>query len=225
VTLLLATALLVLPPPGRAAQKTWTLESVLRQLDHEAGAFRTMTADIERTKVTVVVNDHSTESGRIWVRRDDKMRIDITSPDPRTILRDGDRLYLYNPKIRRVEEYDLGKHRALVDQLVLLGFGTSGKELQKGYLVTFRGEEMLDGQKTVHLELTPKSGQVRNQIDRIELWVDEGTWLPARQVFYETGTGDYFIIRYMNVARNVPVADSRFKPRWPSGVTKVKPQG
>ena len=37
------------------------------------------------------------------------------------------------------------------------------------------------------------------QISKIELWIDEGTWLPAQQQFFETGSGDYFIIRYTNV--------------------------
>ena len=59
--------------------------------------------------MTVVVNDKSTESGQIFVRRDGKMRIELTQPDPRTILRDGDNFYIYNPKIHRVEEYNLGK--------------------------------------------------------------------------------------------------------------------
>jgi len=159
------------------------------------------------------------------VRRDDKMRIDLVSPDPRTILRDGDHLYVYTPKIHQVEEYDLAKHRTLVDQFLLLGFGTSADSLRKSYLLTVEGEESLGNQKVVRLELTPKSDDVRNQISKIELWLDEATWLPAQQKFYETGTADYFIIRYTNVARNVPLSDARFRPRWPAGVARVKPQG
>src|SRR5579864_436917 len=110
-----------------ASQQTnWTLESVLKQLDTQAADFHSLTADLERTKVTVVVNDKSTESGQIFVRRDDKMRIEVTQPDARTILRDGDNFYIYNPKIHRVEEYNLGKKKSVVDQFLLLGFGTSG---------------------------------------------------------------------------------------------------
>jgi outer membrane lipoprotein-sorting protein len=205
-------------------QINWTLESVLKQLDTQAREFHSLTADIERTKVTVVVNDKSTESGQIFVRRDDKMRIELTQPDPRTILRDGDDFYIYNPKINRVEEYNLGKKKSLVDQFLLLGFGTSGSDLRKGYLVTLQGEESLDDRKVVLLELTPKSDEVRNQLSKIQLWIDESTWLPAQQKFYETGSGDYFIIRYKNMMRNVRIADSRFKPRWPRGTTRVKPQ-
>jgi len=224
-----AVALLVLLAAPRVAlagpnQTAWTIDAVLKQLDASAKEFRSLAADLERTKVTVVVNDRSTETGQILVRRDDKMRIDLTQPDRRTILRDGNALYVYNPKIKRVEQYDLSKHRELVDQFLLLGFGTSGADLKKSYLVTLLGEDMLDKQKVILLELTPKSEEVRKQVSKIHLWIDESTWLPAQQKFFETGSGDYFIIRYTSVLRNVKIHDSRFKPHWPRGTTKIKPQ-
>ena len=206
------------------AAPSLSLDDVLKQMDREQGQFQSLTASIERTKVTVVVNDHSTESGQIEVRRDGKMRIDLTSPDQKTILRDGDHIYVYTPKIRRVEEYDLGKRRDLVDQLLLLGFGTSGDNVKKSYLITLQGEDSLNGQRVVHLELTPRADDVRKQISKIELWLNEGNWLPAQQQLFETGSADYSIIRYSNVARNVPIPDGRFRPTWPKGVTRVKPQ-
>ena len=61
-------------------QGSWTLDNVLKQLDTQATEFRSLTADLDRTKVTVVVNDKSTESGKIMVRRDDKMRIELMQP-------------------------------------------------------------------------------------------------------------------------------------------------
>lgn len=213
---------------GRAtsqSQSSLSLEAVLKQLDAAAREFRSLSADLQRTKVTVVVDDKSTETGTIVVRRDDKMRLELTQPDARTILRDGNDLYIFNPKIKRVEQYDLGKHRALVDQFLLLGFGTSGSELKKSYLLTVLGEETLDKQKVVWVELTPKSDEVRKQVSKIHLWIDEATWLPAQQKFFETGSGDYFIIRYTNLVRNARIHDSRFKPHWPHGTTKIKPQG
>jgi outer membrane lipoprotein-sorting protein len=206
--------------PGR-----WTLESTLRQLDNEARSFHSLTADMERTKVTVVVNDKSTESGKIFVRRDDKMRIEITAPDPKTILRSGNELFLYNPKIKQVEEYDLGKHRALVDQFLLLGFGTSGADLQNGYVVTMLGEEALDKHQVVKLELMPKSDEAKKQVSKIHIWLDETTWLPDQQQVFETGSGDYFLIRFTNVVRNPKLSDNEFKQHWPKGATRIKPQG
>lgn len=199
-----------------------TLDSVLRELDNEAKNFHSLTADIERTKMTVVVNVKSTETGVIWVRGD-KMRLELKSPDPRTILRAGDNLYIYNPGLKRVEEYDLGKHRDLVDQFLLLGFGSSGRDLRKGFLVTLLGEPVLDHRRTALLELTPKSSRVRNQISKIHLWLDEASWEPIQQKFFETGSGDYFIVRYSNIVRNASIPGSRFKPHWPKGTQKIRP--
>ncbi len=200
-----------------------SLEQALNHLDEQARDFHSLSADVERTKVTVVVNDRSTESGTILVHGE-KLRLDLKTPDARTILRTGDSLFIYNPKLNRVEEYNLGKYKAFADQYLLLGFGTPGHELKKAYLVTLLGEPVLDGKKVVELELTPKSEAVRNQISKIELWFDEASWLPVQQQFFETGSDDYFIIRYANIVRNAKIGESEFKPHW-KGVEKIKPQG
>jgi outer membrane lipoprotein-sorting protein len=195
---------------------TWTLDSVLRQLDMQSKTFRSLSADVERTKVTVVVNDHSTETGSLLVRGD-KMLLQMKAPDARTILRTGDNLFVYTPGLNRVEEYNLGKNRTMVDQFLLLGFGTSGKELEKSYLITLLGEPTL--------ELTPKSGDVRNQISKIQIWFDESSWLPVQQQFSETGSGDYFTVRYSKIVRNPSIGESQFKPHWPKNTEKARPQG
>jgi outer membrane lipoprotein-sorting protein len=199
-----------------------SLPTILQQLDLNAQTFRSLTADVARTKVTVIVNDRSTETGKIWVRGEN-MRLELTSPDSRTILRRGDKLYIYTPGLKRVEQYDLGKHRDMVDQFLQLGFGTSGQALRKPYLVTLLGDARLDDRKTAWLELAPKSEQVRKQFSKIQLWVDENTWLPAKQKFFETGSDDYFEVRYSNVVRNPKIDDSRFKPDWPAGTKKFTP--
>jgi len=199
----------------------WSLATVLRQLDAEAKNFHSLSADVERTKVTVVVNDRSTETGTILVRGD-KMRLDMKAPDARTILRTGDAVYVYTPGLKRVEEYDLGKNRAVADQFLKLGFGTSGKELEKSYLVTLLGEAPIDDRKTVDLELTPKSSEVRNEFSKIQIWFDESTWLPVQQQLYETGSGDYEIVHYSKIVKNPGIPDTQFKPHWPSGTQQIK---
>jgi len=208
-----------------AGQSTssWTLDGVLGMMDKSAQDFHTLTADLEHIKYTAVVSDTSTETGHIFVRRDEKMRIEIVKPDSRTILRTGDSLFVYNPKINRVEEFDLGKNRSMVDQYVLLGFGTKSENIKKSYLVSVVGEEELDHKKTVVLELTPKSDQIRNQIIKIQMWIDEASWLPIQQKFFEAGSGDYFLFHYINTMKNLKIGDGKFKQDWPKSVSRVKP--
>jgi len=162
----------------------------------------------------------------MWLqKKDEKMRIQFARPDQRTILRSGNSLAIYNPKINRVEEYDLGKDRALVDQYVRLGFGTRSEDLKKSFDVKFAGEQDLDGRRTLLLELTPKTEQVRAQISKIEMWVDESAWLPLQQKFFEAGSGDYFIFHYSDLKKNLKIEDSRFKQDWPKNAAKIKPRG
>ena len=200
-----------------------TLEYVLKMMDQSAEDFRSLTAALDHITYTALVKDTSTESGEIYVRKDSKMRIDFTRPDPRTILRNGDNLYIYTPKINRVEEYNIGKNRALADQYLALGFGTRTESLKKNYDVSFAGEEDLDGQKMAIIELVPHSNDVRKQIAKIRMWVDEASWMPVQQKFFEAGTADYFISRYKNVMKNLKVGDGKFKPDWPKGTKIEKP--
>ena len=201
-----------------------TLENVLGQLDTQAPTFHGLSADVERTKVTVVVNDRSTDTGTILVHGD-KMLLQMKPPDARTVLKTGDSLFVYTPGLKRVEEYNLGKNRGLVDQFMLLGFGTRGKQLQEGYQVSLVGEPAVDDKKTVELELIPKSQGVKNQFSKIQIWFDPATWLPVQQQFYETGSGDYSTVHYTNLVKNPRIQDSEFKPHWPKGTEKIKPQG
>jgi len=194
-------------------------------MGHAAQDFRSLSADVEHLKYTDVVKDTSIETGHFYVRRDEKMRIEITNPDKRTILRTGDQLFIYTPKISRVEEYDLGKNRQMVDQYVLLGFGTKPDNIRKSYQVAVKDEEDLDQKKTVVLELTPKSESVARQISKIQMWVDEASWLPIQQKFFEAGSGDYFQFHYRNLMKNLKLGDVKFKPNWPKGTQKVKPRG
>ncbi len=215
----------VLQLRASAAQESprWTTESVLKMMDKAASDFHSLTADIEHIKYTEVVKDTSTETGQIFVRRDQKMRIEFTKPDPRVILRTGDSLFVFTPKINRVEEYNLGKNRALVDQYVLLGFGTKSQNMEKSYDIALSGEEEIDHHKTFVLALTPRSEDVRKQITKIQMWIDASSWLPVQQKFFEAGSGDYFLFKYSNMMKNLKIRDSKLKPDWPKNATRIKP--
>lgn len=199
------------------------LDFVLQMMDRSAEDFKSLTAAIDHIKFTAVVKDTSTETGEIFVRKDQKMRIDFQHPDPRTIIRNGDNLYIYTPKINRVEEYNIGKNRAMADQYLALGFGMRTDALRKNYAIALVTEEELDGHKAAVLELVPKSDDVRKQISKIHIWVDEASWLPVQQKFFETGSEDYFISHYTKVMKNLKLGDGKFKPDWPKGTKVEKP--
>jgi len=136
------------------------------------------------------VKDTSTETGHIFVRRDEKMRIEIAKPDLRTILRTGDSLFVYNPKINRGGR--IRPRQEPFDGRSIRSSWLWNKESTiSGKVIWFRwlAKKSLDHKKTVVLELTPKSDQIRNQIIKIQMWIDEASWLPIQQKFFEAGSG------------------------------------
>jgi len=224
LALVAAAAVFVMPFAANAQTPAHlTSDVVLAWMDKSAKDFHSLTADIERVKYTAVVNDASKETGHLFMQHDDKMLIEMVSPDQRDILRTGDSLFVYTPKINRVEEYNLGKNRSLVDQYVRLGFGTRSADMTRSYDVAVTGEEELDGKKVVVLELTPKSEEVRKQIVKVQMWVDEASWLPLQQKFLEATAGDYLLIHYTDLKKNLKLSDKKFKQDWPKNVNRVRP--
>src|SRR5262249_52865874 len=76
VAVLAAFAPIVALTAAQTSGHTTTTQSVLAMMDKSASDFRSLTADLENTKYTDVVKDSSVETGHIYVRRDQKMRIE-----------------------------------------------------------------------------------------------------------------------------------------------------
>lgn len=135
----------------------------------------------------------------------------------------GDKALIYRPAIKTVEEYDLGKNKQAVEQFLLLGFGTPGRDLQKAYNVTLAGPARIDDTETVKLELIPKSPDLARHITKVELWLSTKTWQPVQQVFNQPG-GDYLTAQYSSEKINGAVSDNEFKLKLPGNVKHVRPQ-
>lgn len=199
-------------------------DAILAKMDSAATVFRAMTSDIRKTLHTHVINSDDTEEGRVLLRRSNKglrMLTELVKPDPKTVTFDGGKVELFYPKLNKVEEYNVGKSRAVVEQFFLLGFGMPRKDLERDYTVFAAGEETVEGRKTVRLELTPKSEELLRHIKKAELWIDEATGYPVRQKFYQSG-GDYHIVTYLNLKINPALSDADLKLKLPKGVQREK---
>lgn len=201
-------------PPG--------LPEVMSHLNETAKRLQTLSADLEYTKVTVVVDDKSTQRGQLFYKKSKppQVLIDFKEPDPKTILMKRNHAEIYLPKINQIQEYDLERHSELVQQFLLLGFGTDAVELEKAYTVKLTGEEEISGDKTSVLELTPRRENVAAQLAKVQLWISEESWLPVQQKFIEPG-GDYLLTRYSRVEVNRLLPSSTFEIQ-ADGAKRVK---
>jgi len=197
---------------------------VLASIDQAGKRLTDLTADIKQTKVTLVVNDTSNETGKLFLKRlknGNRTKLEYEKPEVKTLLIDKGKVLIYEPKIKRLQEIDLGKNRAQAEFL-LTGVGQSSANLTNTYDVKFLKDEIINSVKTSLLELKPKSGKVSAMFTQIWLWIDPATGLPIQTRLTES-SGDYLTFQLENVKINPKLSDKTFKLDVPSDVQKIKP--
>lgn len=198
-------------------------EAVMAKLDESSGKFQSMTATLTRLTYTKVIDDKSVEQGQIALKkvgpRDLQVLINFTKPDPRVVAFTGRKAEIMYPKLKTVQEIDLGKRTDLIDQFLLVGFGTSGRELQSNYTVKYAGEEAVAGHKAHRLQLTPR----REKVQPMELWISDAGGYPVQQKFVQP-SGDYYLFTYQDVKLNPQLGDDAFKMKVPKGFKREFPQ-
>ena len=204
-----------------------TADAVLARMDSAATSFRGMTAKIRMISYTAIIKETTEESGTITLRspkpRTVVALIDFEKPDKKSFSFRDKKAQIYLPKINTVQEYDLGKYDSLLTQGLLIGFGTSSKDLQKNYTISGGTDETIEGLKTSKLELVPTAETIRQHITRIELWVGTDTGLPVQEKLYRK-SGDYTHIVYSDMKLQSNLTDEQVKLKLPGNVKKEFPQ-
>lgn len=229
-----------LRPAAPKPVDTPSLESVLKKMDSTAANFRTTQAEFEwdiYQKVIDSVDD--VETGTIYYRRDGKdidMMAEVKKggpssdpkdlkPESRFVLYSGGKIRLYEPKIDRLTEVDLGKNQADYQSYLVLGFGGSGEELQKTFDVSYAGPETVGGVATAKLKLIPKSQKIRDTYSEIYLWIDLDRGISVKQQFMQS-SGDYRLATYSGIQINgKKIPDDVFKLKTTGKTQVVTPKG
>ena len=228
--LVLSAALAADGLPGAAdsdAAQAPSLESVLNQMDAAAANFQNAQADFVWDQYQRVVDETDSQKGKLYFRRAGKeiqMAADITEPEKKTMLFAAGKLSVYQPKIDQLTEYDAGKDRESVQTFLVLGFGGRGHDLLKSFTVKVGGVEMVDGVRTVKLELVPKSAKARSIFDHVVLWVDPARGVSLQQKAWES-SGDYRLAHYVNIRINEKIPDDVFQVKTTSKTKVIRPQG
>jgi outer membrane lipoprotein-sorting protein len=203
------------------------LERVLARMDAAAKSFKTTEASVVWDQYQKVINETETQKGRIYFRREGgeiQMAADFVGPDKKYVIYSGGKVQVYQPKIDQVSEYNPGKNRSDVESFLVLGFGGSGRDLFKSYVVRLLATETVGGVAADKLELIPKSDRLRNNIARIWLWIDPVRGISVQQQFFEPD-GNYRLAKYSDIQINKPLPENAFKLKTTKRTKFVSPQG
>jgi len=210
---------------GASAQQNelnWTMERAVKQLDRQGSDLESVLADVEIEWTGKDEALAEIKTGRIYFNEKGEFRINVATPSSMTILLERGTVHHYKPDANLVEQYSLSKHKDRLEPFIALGFTTTGKELDDDFLVTFIGENSVGDRRVLGLELTPKRDKVREVVSRIQIWVDESSWLPARQIITHTSGGEVLTVTYRGTARNLDLNPKLFDDSWPRGTDKKR---
>jgi len=207
--------------PVSQAQGTYTLDQVFAKMDEVAKTFRSAQSDIERTHVTILVNDKDVSSGKFYYVRKGKeprVRLDLMKPAIQQLLIDKGKLQIYTPNLKQVQEASLGEHQDKVEMFMALGFGQSSQDLKKNFAVSVGPDEVVEGRKTTVLELKPNNSSM---FKSVQMWMDQQKWVSI-QIKTTESSGDYLNLKFYNIKINPSIPESTFILKLPSDVRVLK---
>jgi|SRR5580692_3566139 outer membrane lipoprotein-sorting protein len=213
------------------------LQSILRKMDAMASTFRTAQAEFEWDQYQKVIDEVvDVETGTIYYRRagkDIEMMADVKKSgaslatlksEPKYVLFSEGKIRMYTPKTDQVTVKDLGKNRSDLQSYIVLGFGGSGQDLEKTFDVTYAGTENINGVTTAKLELVPKSEKVRENYNRMVLWIDPDKGVSIQQQLF-TPQGDSRLCKYSAIKVNEKIGEDVFKLKTTSKTQTISPGG
>lgn len=199
------------------------LTGILAKMEKAHKELKSLKAQISQEKTNVQIGTKDKDSGTLLYKpatgaTKGKFRLDYTKPANNTIAVVGDNVVFYQPKINQAFKNTLAKAAKgrVGGYALLVGLDRSAKGLLENYNIDYVKDEIVDGQATSHLRLTPKAS---GSFASIELWVNNQTWIPTMQKFNERN-GDYTVVKLTNVQQNIALNDGEFEVKLPGG-TKV----
>ena len=198
--------------PTASPQNTEALDNVLHSMDENAAKFRSAQADFVWQIYNSVINDiGETDKGKIYFRRSGpnlQMSAHFTDPPSKQVVFTGKTVQVLQPG-GQVDEYDTAAHQGELETFLVLGFGSSGKDLQKSFELQDLGEEKIDGLQTHKLQLIPKAEDVKRHVPKIVLWMQPNGLSKQQQTYLEER--DYRTAKYAGIQLNQNLSDNLFK--------------
>jgi len=198
-----------------------TVEAVLARMDKAAPSFKAMSSDVRMVTHTAVLNDNTVETGTFEMQKmkgkEVRAIMNLSENGGREIGFFGKIVRIYYPNLNTYQDYQVGKSD-LLNQYLLLGFGSSGKDLSHGYAITAEGTENINGKATTKLLLIPKDQAELEHLTKVEVWIPNDAAYPVQQEFYEP-SGNSRKVTYSNVVLNPPIKGT-LEMKLPPGAKK-----
>lgn len=200
-----------------------TINEIYKRMEAHRNSLQTLRANVIMDKFNSQLGIHDTMKGKAaYVPLEGKsVMFRIDWDDPQEILSVTKNQYvIYRPRLKQAIVGNPEKAKGSGKANNLFAFLNMSKaDLKKNYTVKYIGQENIkDGTRTWHLELTPK---IRSQYKKAEMWVDVNG-MPL-QIKITEKNNDATTVFLSNLQKNITLNASFFNVNYPKKTTKIIP--
>lgn len=141
-------------------------DDLYRRGQLQNGDLRTLTATFVETTTSALLTKPLTARGIVTVERPSRVALRYTEPDERVVLIDGDRLTVTWPARGIRKTRDVGAAQRRVQKYFV---DSSPEELRSHFDIDARENA---GHQGYLITLVPRRKQIKEGLDRLELWID-----------------------------------------------------
>lgn len=158
------------------------------------------------TTVSSLLVDPIVARGSVIAVKSGRVVMSYESPEPRTVIVDGNRLFVYWPERDQLESLNIAE----TQQRVRKYFTSASPADLKGFFdITVSVDPNMTG--AYRIDMKPRRDQIKQALERLQIWVDRETTLMTSMRMVFPG-GDSKEIRFEDMRVNVPVDESLFTP-------------
>jgi outer membrane lipoprotein-sorting protein len=172
---------------------------------------QTVRARFTETTVSSLLARPAVAKGTLLAARPPRVLLQYTSPEPKTLLMDGRRLVVTWPDGREPETVDISGTMKRVNQYFT---NADVKALRKIFVV--QALPATEIPNTYRLDMVPKRKQVKEGLERLQIWLDRDTLFFAQMKMSFPG-GDSNTFRIEDAELNVPLGPRTFEIEAPAG--------
>jgi outer membrane lipoprotein-sorting protein len=201
------------------------VQKIVQQMDAAAAKFQSATADLRWDNYERVVRETTTQTGIIYFQKKGnatEMGAVIQKPAKKVVAYSAGVLKMYEPNIDQLTLLSAGKNQSQYESFLTLGFGGSGTDLEKQWVITPQGTETIDGVQTAKLDLVSKQEGVKNMFTHVIIWIDLARGVSLKQQFF-TPSNDQKISFYTNIKVNGRVDTKPFEIKTTSKTAVKRP--
>jgi outer membrane lipoprotein carrier protein len=193
-----------------------TVAVVVAKVQARYDGARDFTASFEQSLTNAATQRASRSAGKVTFKKGGKMRWDYASPEPRMVLADGSRLWLWEPEDRQAFRQELASSQLPAALAFLTGRGKLTDEFRVAPLAGSPYGK--PGQQVLSLEPKKPSAQVQ----RLVFVVDPASGFVHETVVFDA-QGNANDLVFNDIKVNTGVADSFFAWTPPAGTRVIDP--